>query len=93
MTQMNNVVIYNAARDETSGGQIILRGVLTAESLHLLRVDDYQREVQPLKALAGILKALEKGEPLPDIELGMRGEQFEPQSGNYVLLNDVYIVS
>lgn len=94
MTKLSNVVIYNAARSETSEGDIILRGLVTADSLHLLKLGDYQRSVRPRKALASILDALEKGcwWQLPNIVLGMRGGQFEAQSGNYVLLNDVYIV-
>ena len=92
MTQFGNVVIYNANSYETSAGDIVLYGVITADSLHLLKVDEYHREVRSLKALTGILDVLEKGGPFRDIELGMRGGQFELQSGNYILLNDVYIV-
>ncbi|MDP6528033.1 MAG: hypothetical protein QF858_04160 [Candidatus Pacebacteria bacterium] len=89
----SHVTLNNAALDETEQGEIILRGVVSPESLHLLLVDDYQREAMPLTALSSILEALEQKESLPDIELGMRGQKFkEDADGVYVLQDDVYII-
>ncbi|HLD06229.1 MAG TPA: hypothetical protein VJC16_01695 [Candidatus Nanoarchaeia archaeon] len=87
------VVIENAALDEIKGGGVILRGVVSPDSLLLLQVDDYQREAMPLSAISSILQALEDGESLPDIELGMRGDRFEEKASGRVVLEDpVFII-
>ena len=74
------VHLLNGALDEIAtsrGNQIVLRGVVDPESLDLLRVDEYQREALPLAALSKLWQALRDGESLPDIELGMRSENFD----------------
>ena len=55
----NRIVMVSAALDENGRGDIFLRGVLTSDSLKYLQVDDYQREAQPLKSLAGIVAAID----------------------------------
>lgn len=87
-----SVKIINGALDETSDGEIILRGVVAPESLASLQVDDYQREVLPLTAMTSILDALKGGEVLPDIELGMRGQRYTEKDGVFVLRDSVFIV-
>ena len=92
-TKVNSVVIRNAALDEIEGGKIVLRGTIDLASVHLLQVDDYQREALPLTALSSILDALKKGERLPDIELGMRGQRYkEVEDGVFRLYDPVFIV-
>jgi hypothetical protein len=87
------VVMESAALDETPTKEIILRGVVTSESLSCLMVDDYQREAMPLSSQASILKALTSGQTLPDIELGMRGGRFkEKEEGVFTLQDPVYII-
>lgn len=94
----NSVVkVQSAALDETKDGKVILRGVIDPETLTNLFTDDYQREAQSISSLSEILEALEKGERLPDIELGMRGDKFREDSGegkNTVvsLHNEVFII-
>lgn len=89
----NQIKIINGALDENAEGDIILRGVVSSESLRLLLVDDYQREAMPLTALSSILQALEKGESLPDIEVGMRGHKCkETETGVFILQDPVYII-
>lgn len=78
--------------DETSSSGIILRGAVAPESLRLLRIDDYQREIQPISSRASILDAFDKKETLPDIVLGMRGQNFHSRENNYFLDDPVYIV-
>ncbi len=92
-----SVKILNGALDEIpipgNGTEIILRGVIDADSLRLLQVGDYQREVMPLSSLDSLVKAMKKGVTVPDIELGMRGQRYrETQDGFWWLLDDVYIV-
>jgi hypothetical protein len=94
MSNGKQVKIVAGALDEVEGSPmgIILRGVVDAVSLHHLLKDDYQREAQPLSSQWRILDALQKGEPLPDIELGMRGENFTSREECFLLKDDVYII-
>jgi len=91
------IKLTNSALEEAPSGALILRGTLSTESLKNLKVDDYQREVLARSGSGGrgpsrIRKGIEAGSRLPDIELGMRGEDFSA-SGKTVVLNDpVYIV-
>ncbi|HVM73775.1 MAG TPA: hypothetical protein VMU13_02805 [Candidatus Paceibacterota bacterium] len=92
--QLNPIKLVHGALDEAEGSTtgIILRGVIAPDSLHHLLKDDYQREAQPLTSQWRILDALQKGEPLPDIELGMRGQNFTTREDNFFLKDHVYIV-
>lgn len=93
-TPSNPIKIIAGALDEVEGSTtgIILRGVVDPTSLHHLLKDDYQREAQPLTSQWRILDALQKGEPLPDIELGMRGQNFTSREDSYFLKDHVYII-
>lgn len=91
--RIDAIRVVNAALDETNEGDIVLRGVISPESLHHLKVDDYQREAMPLTSLSSILDALEKNENLPDIEVGMRGQKFkEEKDGSFLLFDPVYLI-
>jgi hypothetical protein len=90
-----SIRIINAALDEIGSGsdkKIVLRGVVDPICLQHLKVDDYQREAQPLQGQASILDALTNLEALPDIELGMRGQRFSEDGHDILLHDDVYIV-
>lgn len=89
--------IINAALDEiatTRGQQIVLRGVIDPASLALLKVDDYQREPLPLSALAKLWQALRDGESLPDIELALRGNDYDSRGtkDEFWLPDKVFII-
>lgn len=90
--------LLRGALDEiatTRGQQIVLRGVLDPASLPLLKVDDYQREPLPLSALTKLWQALRDGESLPDIELAMRGQDYDcrgKNNGEFWLSDNVYII-
>ncbi|MBI4121848.1 MAG: hypothetical protein HY461_00800 [Parcubacteria group bacterium] len=92
MSQRQSIKIVHAALDEVAGGDIVLRGVIDPDSLGLLQVADYQREVMPLASLAEIIEALTTGQRVPDIELGMRGQAVKEREGAFFLLDDVFIV-
>ncbi|MBP9822490.1 MAG: hypothetical protein KBC81_03570 [Candidatus Pacebacteria bacterium] len=85
-------MMESAALDETKDKELILRGVIKQDCLTHLMVDDYQREAMPLTALSSIIQALENGDALPDIELGMRGGRFKDKDGNFVLQDILYII-
>jgi hypothetical protein len=89
------VKLTNAGLDDR-GGEIVAHGWLDLDSMNLLRIDDYQREVlasvtKKKKSLAG---AIEDGVRLPDIMLGMRGQRMKFPKGTSVceLLDNTYIV-
>lgn len=94
MTEKRAVRVFNAALDETRerGGTIVMRGVIHREDFNNLLVDDYQREASPATRLGTLVAALQAGETVPDIILGMRGERVGGEGTNYTLLDPLYII-
>lgn len=87
------VRIVNASFDELPDGDIIVRGVLDPACLDLLNVAWYQREVLSRATIERIKKALLKGEgDVPDIELGMRGGNYDDKRGVVHLLDPIFII-
>lgn len=86
------ITLVNAALDDETG-EIVLRGVIHPESLARLRVPEYQREVLREKVIRAMTESIVNGNAVPDIELGMRGGNFQ-ETGNheFQLLDEVYIV-
>lgn len=98
---MANVRMVHAALDDSPlrGGSIILRGVIDPDSLGNLLVDDYQREVLVGAKQTRLMAAFQSGESIPDIDLGMRGQNYyQPKSDGvikddeFVLKDPVYII-
>ena len=85
------VQLTRAALDEVEGGRIILRGVLDPESLRLLQVAEYQREVLPITKIEKLVEAFKIGS-VPDVDLGMRGGDYNDREGIFTLKNDVFII-
>lgn len=87
------VRLHNAGLIER-GSQINAHGWLDLESINLLRVDEYQREVLRGKAYTKLFKVAQEGAAFPDIMLGMRGQRIRFPKGASVceLLDPVYIV-
>lgn len=89
------VRIINSALDESPlrGGSIIMRGVVHPDTLQFLQVDVYQRERKPVTSSSSIWSAMKEGQPLPDIELGMRGQRYHSARDGTVYLQDpVFII-
>lgn len=91
------VKVLNGALEEAPDGSIVLRGTLAMDSLQGLRVDDYQREVLSTSGSGGrktskIRKGIETGARMPNIELGMRGQNFDSSGRTFILKDPVYIV-
>lgn len=93
-SDLKSVKLVNATLHESTlrGGTLILRGVLDSDSLKALRFDDYQREAMPLASLGKLTKALRDGSPLPDIEIGMRGQKYRNQGDDWFLQNDCFVI-
>lgn len=89
-----SIKIINYALDESPlrGGSVVLRGIVHPSSINELRLGPYQRE--DLRARNGmpIYQALVKGEPYPDIELGMRGERMSERDGGLFLQDPTFII-
>jgi len=70
---------------------LIVRGVIDPNSLERLRVDDYQREqLSPTKIEKIKIGIRNRG--VPDIVLGMRGEQLQVRPSGMFLYDPVYII-
>lgn len=91
---MTSIRIINYALDDSPlrGGTIILRGVVSADTLQFLKTDEYQREILAITPRSKIQQGLRAGEPFPDIELGMRGERFVERNDAIFLQDEVYII-
>lgn len=83
------IKILNAALDELPDGSIILRGVIDPASLAHIRADHYQRGVMKRD---DILRSYREGAQLPDVELGMRGGDFDSKGKTFTLKYPVYAI-
>ena len=96
-TVRTEIKIMNAAV-AVQGDDLVVRGVIDPECLDGLKTDDYQREVlSPIGGKRnGLVKAIEDGVQLPDVELGMRGKNVKfigtGDRAIAVLRDPVYIV-
>lgn len=92
---MAAIRMTNAALHESPlrGGTITLRGVIHVDSLNLLKYDHYQREAPSLAKQKDLVQALQKGEALPDIEIGMRGHRVRDiGEGSWYLNDDCFVI-
>ena len=87
-----SVKMIHAALDEDTKGNIILRGVISPESLYLLKVAPYQREILPSSKISDLVEAFDSDGAVPDVELGMRGGSFLEKEGAFYLHDDTFIV-
>lgn len=88
----DSIKLMHSAIDETPAGDIIFRGVLDPNSLSLIRVDTYQREVLPLSMVASLVKAIKNQNPIPDIVIGMRGASYSERGDTAFLEDEVYVI-
>ena len=87
------VVRLDQATLDDKSGQIVAHGWLNLEALQNLRVGDYQREIlEVARRKSSIRDAVKAGVRLPDIMLGMRGQNYTSRGGAMLLENDVFII-
>ena len=91
-TKNESIKLLNSAIDETPSGDIIFRGVIDPSSLSLVRVDTYQREVLPLSVVSSLVKAIREQRQIPDIVLGMRGQNYSERNGITYLHDETYVI-
>lgn len=92
-TKVKRIVrIINGSLDEEpdSPGGIILNGRIDPATLHFLKVDGtYQR---PLAERADIFMALKNGVVVPNIDIGVRGQDFSTDGADFLIHSDAYII-
>lgn len=93
-----SVRLDNATIDIFKVGEqdtIIIRGVIDPESLRLIQVAPYQREILPGAKVKMLMNAL-RTSTVPDVELGMRGEKYQVREVDrhdaFYLQNDVFVI-
>ncbi len=88
-----SIKLTNAALDELTNGEIVLRGVLDPRSIQQIQADDYQREVLPLGSLSSLIEAFGSGTVhVPDITLGMRGGDYTDRERAFYLQDPVFVI-
>lgn len=76
--------------DKASPAGVIVQGRLDPATLRFLKTDDYQRKVEQR---SDIWQALRDGTVLPNVEIGVRGEDFEVEGKHgLVIRSPSYIV-
>lgn len=92
-TRVEPVVrIINGALDEdaSSSGSIVLNGRIDPATLRFLKVDHtYQR---PLAERSEIFMALKEGKIVPNIEIGVRGQDFTTDGDDFLIRSPAYII-
>lgn len=92
-TRVKPVVrILNGALDEdpSSPAAIVLNGRLDPATLRFLKVDEtYQR---PLGDRGDIFDAIKEGKIVPNIDIGVRGQDFTVEGDNYLIHSPAYII-
>lgn len=83
--------IINGAldEDENSTSGLILNGRLDPYTLHFLKVDEYQRA---LGDRPDIYTALKEGRVVPNIEVGIRGQDFTTEGDDYIIRSPAFII-
>lgn len=87
-----HVRVLNGALDESmdSASGIVLNGRLDPATLHHLKVDsEYQR---PLGDRADIFEALKNGTIVPNVDIGVRGQDFDIDGEDFIIKSPAFII-
>jgi len=80
-----------AAALAEEGDDIVLRGVIDPETLDALKVDSYQREIESQRYIEDIAEGF-RTHSVADIDLGMRGGDYDEVDGVFTLKDPVYVI-
>lgn len=80
-----------AAALAEEGDDIVLRGVIDPDTIESLRVDKYQREIESDRYIEDIAKGF-RTHSVADIDLGMRGGDYDEEDGVFTLKDPVYVI-
>lgn len=86
-----HIRIVNGALDESevSSSGLVLNGRVEPSTLRFLKVDSYQR---PLGDRSDIYAALKEGLVVPNIEIGVRGQDFVCDGDDFIIRSPAYII-
>ena len=87
-----HIRIINGTLDEdpASPSSVVLNGRIDPVTLRFLKVDkEYQR---PLGERAEIFEALKQGKIVPNIEIGVRGQDYDVEDGEVIIRSPAYII-
>ena len=73
-------------------GNIVLRGVVDPSCFLDIKVGTYQREESRPANIMKLAKALGQGARFPDVEIGIRGNDFRERDGVFYIEHDCYMV-
>jgi hypothetical protein len=73
------------------GEDIVLRGVIDPDTIDALKVDSYQREIESRAYIEQIAGGF-RSNSVADIDLGMRGGNYDERDGTFTLKDPVFIV-
>lgn len=88
----SHIRVVNGVLDDDPNvpGGLVLHGRIDPSTLRFLKVDsDYQR---PLSDRRDIFDALKSGTVVPDIEIGVRGQDFESDGDDILVMSPAYII-
>ena len=85
------IKMMHANLAETHTGEIILRGVVSPDTYQNIKIASYQREVLPISQIRKLEQAM-KSSTVPDIELGMRGQNYKVRGELYSLHDPVFVI-
>lgn len=83
--------VVNGALDELND-DIVLRGVIDPGCFCDIKVGVYQREEARASHIAKLVRALIAGARFPDIEIGIRGNDYSERDGIFYIKHDCYVV-
>lgn len=83
--------VVNGALDELNGS-IVLRGVIDPSCFGDVKVGAYQREEARASHIAKLVKALNSGARFPDIEIGIRGNNYRERDGAFYVEHECFVV-
>lgn len=87
------VILEDAALEKKDNGKgKVLRGRLVPDSLALLKIPDYQREILSGARANALKQAFVEGAAVPDIVLGLRGHKYTQRDDRFFFADEVYII-
>jgi len=72
--------------------RITVLGVIDPSTIPHIQVPDYQREILNSARTAGLYEAMKRGESIPPIDLGMRGDRTLDRNDRLHLRDDVFVI-
>ncbi len=95
MAKAYQVKVLNGAMDVRcvdGKDRLVLRGVIDPGSVLDIQIGDYQREAGSLSDLSKLISAMKRGEQIPDVEIGVRGDEVREREGVFYIHSSCFVV-